>query len=60
MLVKASNNGVLKFLKPGSAMEMNYINPKGVLEIKVEIRHVTQLCSGPYRGDYCVGFSMSI
>ncbi len=60
MLVKASQQGVLAFLKPGSAMDMDYINPKGVLGIKVEIRHVTRFDADPYRGDYCVGFSMSI
>ena len=60
MLVNKAQKEVLPFLKPGSAMDMDYINPKGVLGIKVEIRHVTELDADPYRGDYCVGFSMSI
>lgn len=60
MLVKASEDGVLATLQKGVVMEMNYINPKGSLEIKVEMRHSTRFKKGPYEGDYCVGFSMSI
>lgn len=60
MLVKASQDTVLETLKTGVVMEMNYINPKGSLAIKVEMRHATRFNAGPYEGDYCVGFSMSI
>lgn len=60
MLVTGDQKEALAFLKPGSAMEMDYINPKGTLGIKVEIRHVTLLETAPYAGEYCVGFSMSI
>lgn len=60
MLVTKVQKEALVFLKPGFAMEMDYINPKGTLGIKVEIRHVTLLDTAPYTGEYCVGFSMSI
>ncbi|MDY0219710.1 MAG: hypothetical protein RBR67_01030 [Desulfobacterium sp.] len=60
MLVTKDQKETLTFLKPGSAMEMDYINPKGSLGIKVEIRHVALLETAPYAGEYCVGFSMSI
>ncbi|MBI9090078.1 MAG: hypothetical protein JEZ12_12755 [Desulfobacterium sp.] len=60
MLVKADQDTVLETLTTGVVMKMNYINPKGSLEIKVEMRHVTRFKAGPYEGDYCVGFSMSI
>jgi hypothetical protein len=60
MLVKASQETVLETLKTGVVMEMNYLNPKGNLGIKVEMRHASRFKSGPYEGDYCVGFSMSI
>ncbi len=60
MLVPKAQKAVLSFLRPGSAMEMNYINPRGALGIKVEIRHVTRIAAGPFKDDYSVGFSMSI
>lgn len=60
MLVIKAQKEVLPLLKSGSIMDMDYINPKGVLGIKVEFRHITPLISGPYKGGYCVGFSMSI
>ena len=60
MLVTKDQKDALIFLKPGSAMEMDYINPKGTLGIKVEVRHITLLETAPYTGEYCVGFSMSI
>ena len=60
MLVKASEAELFDTIKISSQMEMNYINPKGTLGIKVEIRHITIFTTDPYKGDYCVGFSMSI
>ncbi len=60
MLVKASQETALETLKTGVVMEMNYINPKGNLAIKVEMRHASRFKTGPYEGGYCVGFSMSI
>jgi len=60
MLVKASQDTVLETLKTGVVMEMSYLNPKGSLGIKVEMRHASRFKTGPYEGGYCVGFSMSI
>ncbi|MCP4118956.1 MAG: hypothetical protein GY737_26875 [Desulfobacteraceae bacterium] len=60
MLVKASQDTVLATLQKGVVMKMNYINPKGTLEIKVEMRHATRFSNGPYEGDFCVGFSLSV
>ena len=60
MLVTSSQAEVLQSLKTGCVMEMDYINPKGCLGIKVEIRHITKLDKGIYKGEYTVGFSMSI
>lgn len=60
MLVTSSQAEVLKILKKGCVMEMDYINPKGCLGIKVEIRHISMFKEGLYKGDYSVGFSMSI
>lgn len=60
MLVKASEAEVFDTMKISTLMEMDYINPKGILGIKVEIRHITIFTTDPYNGDYCVGFSMSI
>ncbi len=60
ILVTADQDTVLEVLKTGVVMRMNYINPKGSLGIKAEMRHSTRFTTGPYEGDYCVGFSMSI
>ena len=60
MLVKASQDKILETLKTGVVIKMNYINPKGSLGIKVEMRHASRFKTGPYEGGYCVGFSMSI
>ena len=60
MLVKADQTEVLKRLNPGNQLAMKYTNPKGSMEIHVEIRHITLIKNGPFEGDYSVGFSMSI
>ncbi len=60
ILVKKDQAEALKSLIKGLSMKMNYVNPSGSLKINVEIRHTTVFKTGPYEGDYCVGFAMSV
>lgn len=54
------NNGskALKYLEVGQVLDMKYNpeNPHGSpKEMKTQIRHITLLEEGPYRGQYLVG-----
>ncbi|MEA1966946.1 MAG: hypothetical protein U9N77_01815 [Thermodesulfobacteriota bacterium] len=60
MLVMDNQAEVLNLLKCGDQLEMNYINPKGSMAIKVEIRHISTIKAGAFKGHYSVGFSMSV
>ena len=60
MLVNEEQTHILKGMKKGAKLEMNYINPKGSLAILVEIRHITLLTAGPHKGGHIVGFSITV
>lgn len=60
MLVLDSQVEALKELRPGDQMTMTYASPKGSLQVSIEIRHITILTTGPYKGHYKIGLSMSV
>ena len=58
-----SGSKALEYLKVGRVLQMKY-NPEdpkdSPKEMKAEIRHITLLKEGRYRGQYLVGFSIDI
>ena len=60
MLVLDSQVEALKDLRPRDQVTMTYTSPKGSLQVNIEIRHITILTTGPYKGHYKVGLSMSV
>lgn len=60
MLVMDSQTEVLRELGVGDQIRMKYSNPKGSLMVNIEIRHVTPITAGTFKGHYKFGLSMSI
>lgn len=60
MLVLDSQTEVLKELRVGDRIAMTYSNPKGSLLVDIEIRHITVIGTGSFKGHYKFGLSMSI
>lgn len=60
MLVMDSQTEVLKELRVGHQIPMKYSNPKGSLFVNIEIRHITAIMTGSFKGHYKFGLSMSI
>lgn len=60
ILVEPSQSEILTVMQHGARLTMDYINPNGCMSICVEIRHVTLLTEGPFKGSHSVGFSISI
>lgn len=60
MLVMNSQTEVLKELRVGDQILMKYSNPKGSLFVNIEIRHMTTIKTGAFKGHYKFGLSMSL
>ncbi len=60
MLVMEGQAEVLKNLKLGVQLEMTYIKPNASLLMNFEIRHISIIKTGAFKGHYKVGLSMSL
>ncbi len=58
MLVTNDFEEILEKLKVGDKIEMTYCTPENDMRMIFEIRHITQIRKGRYKGHYQVGLSL--
>jgi len=61
-LIIKDNSRFLKLIKTGQILDVNFISPKGSNPTglcKAEIRHITKIEKGRYKGHQLVGISMT-
>ena len=59
MLVMDEDAKVLKVLDVGNRIQMKYCNPETDLLMTFEIRHITKIENGPFKGHYQVGLGFA-
>ena len=59
MLVMKKDAEALKTFEPGDRLNMKYRVAETSLFMKFEIKHITLIQRGPYKGHYQVGISLS-
>jgi len=55
MLVSHTEKEILQHLRPGARMSMAYTSPEATVPVNFEIRHVTEMQRGNFRGFFQVG-----
>jgi hypothetical protein len=58
MLISKSEKEILQHLRPGATMSMTYISPEASVPMAFEIRHITEIQRGNFRGSYQVGLCL--
>ena len=58
MLVLQTEKEVLERLRPGATMSMVYTSPEAAVPMNFEIRHITEITRGNFRGHFQVGLRL--
>jgi len=58
MLVSQTETEILQHLRPGARMNMAYTSPEATVPMDFEIRHVTEIKRGNFRGHFQVGLCL--
>jgi len=58
MLVSRAEKEILQHLRPGVTMRMTYISPEASVPMAFEIRHITEIRRGNFRGCFQVGLCL--
>ncbi len=58
MLILQTEKEVLEHLRPGARMSMAYASPEATVPMNFEIRHVTEIKRGNFRGHFQVGLCL--
>jgi hypothetical protein len=58
MLILQTEKGILEHLRPGIRMSMAYASPEATVPMDFEIRHVTEIKRGNYRGHFQAGLRL--
>ena len=59
ILVKEEETGMLSWFEPGDQIRAEYKTPEASMTMDFEVRHVTQIERGKFKGHYQVGLSLS-
>jgi hypothetical protein len=58
MLVPEAEKDILQHLRPGATMSMAYTSPEATVPMTFEIRHITEIQRGSFRGCFQVGLCL--
>lgn len=58
MLVSHTEKEILQHLRPGARMSMAYASPEATVLMHFEIRHITEIQRGNFRGFFQVGLCL--
>jgi len=58
MLVPQTEKEILQYLRPGTKMNMSYTSPEATVPMGFEIRHITEIKRGNFRGHFQVGLCL--
>ena len=58
MLVREDDEGILKKLRIGNQIRVEYKTPEASMDMDLEIRHITRIERGKYKGHHQVGLSL--
>jgi hypothetical protein len=58
MLVSDTEKELLQHLRPGARMNMAYASPEATVPMMFEIRHITEIERGNFRGCFQVGLCL--
>jgi hypothetical protein len=58
MLISHTEKEILQHLRPGARMSMAYTSPEATLPMNFEIRHITEIKRGNFRGHLQVGLCL--
>jgi hypothetical protein len=58
MLVSHTEKEILQHLRPGARMSMAYASPEATVPMNFEIRHITEIKRGNFRGHFQVGLCL--
>jgi hypothetical protein len=58
MLVLDHETEVFQHLRPGTRMSMAYTSPEATVTMSFEIRHITEIKRGDFRGHFQVGLCL--
>ena len=58
MLVWEEDKGILKKLRVGNQIRVEYKTPEASMDMELEIRHITRIERGKYKGHHQVGLSL--
>jgi hypothetical protein len=58
MLILQGEKEILDHLRPGTRMSMVYTSPEAAVPMNFEIRHITEIERGTFRGHFQVGLCL--
>jgi PilZ domain len=58
MLISHTEKEILQHLRPGARMSMAYTSPEATVPMNFEIRHITEIKRGKFRGHFQVGLCL--
>jgi hypothetical protein len=58
MLISNTEKEILQHLRPGARMSMAYTSPEATVPMNFEIRHITEIKRGKFRGHFQAGLCL--
>ena len=58
MLISRAEKDILHHLSPGARMSMAYTSPEATVPMNFEIRHITEIKRGNFKGHFQVGLCL--
>jgi hypothetical protein len=58
MLISNTEKEILQHLRPGTRMSMAYTSPEATVPMNFEIRHITEIKRGKFRGHFQAGLCL--
>jgi hypothetical protein len=58
MLISHTEKEILQHLRPGARISMAYTSPEATVPMSFEIRHITEIKRGKFRGHFQVGLCL--
>jgi len=58
MLISHTEKEILQHLRPGARMSMAYTSPEATVPMNFEIRHITEIKRGKFRGHFQAGLCL--